>query len=576
MKNFRKLLSYIGRYRKDLILACILIVIETGFELIIPTMMADLIDYGAASGDKAYMLAKGGQMAICALLALITGLSYARFAARAAYGWGAEIREKEYARLQQYAFSNIDKYATSSLVTRLTSDITVMQNTINNGLRPLVRAPVMLTLGILFSFSMNSELAVVFLIIAPVLGIILYCIVRKVAPMYSVLQSTVDGLNSVVEENLRAIRTVKAFVRDEYEGLKFEDKNSNLRDTAIATNRTAMLNLPFFQAAMYICVLCLMFFGGSMVLEGTLQIGELTGFLSYVMQVLNSMMMLSNVFLLLTRSLASAERICNVLDEQPAMEEKKDAAADIPSASIEFRDVSFRYSANAKEETLKNINLLIPAGSTIGILGGTGSGKSSLVQLIDRLYDVDEGKVLIGGIDVKDYSLKSLRDAVGMVLQKNLLFSGTIRDNLLWGNKDANDSKLWEACDIAGASEFLRRFPKGLDTDLGQGGVNVSGGQKQRLCIARALLKNPKILIFDDSTSAVDSATEKSIREALSGLKGVTKIFIALRISTVMDADCIFILDNGHLAASGTHDELLESSGIYREIYQSQMKGGSL
>ena len=576
MKNFRKLLSYIGRYRKDLILACILIVIETGFELIIPTMMADLIDYGAASGDKAYMLAKGGQMAICALLALITGLSYARFAARAAYGWGAEIREKEYARLQQYAFSNIDKYATSSLVTRLTSDITVMQNTINNGLRPLVRAPVMLTLGILFSFSMNSELAVVFLIIAPVLGIILYCIVRKVAPMYSVLQSTVDGLNSVVEENLRAIRTVKAFVRDEYEGLKFEDKNSNLRDTAIATNRTAMLNLPFFQAAMYICVLCLMFFGGSMVLEGTLQIGELTGFLSYVMQVLNSMMMLSNVFLLLTRSLASAERICNVLDEQPAMEEKKDAAADIPSASIEFRDVSFRYSANAKEETLKNINLLIPAGSTIGILGGTGSGKSSLVQLIDRLYDVDEGKVLIGGIDVKDYSLKSLRDAVGMVLQKNLLFSGTIRDNLLWGNKDANDSKLWEACDIAGASEFLRRFPKGLDTDLGQGGVNVSGGQKQRLCIARALLKNPKILIFDDSTSAVDSATEKSIREALSGLKGVTKIFIAQRISTVMDADCIFILDNGHLAASGTHDELLESSGIYREIYQSQMKGGSL
>ena len=385
MKNFRKLLSYIGRYRKDLILACILIVIETGFELIIPTMMADLIDYGAASGDKAYMLAKGGQMAICALLALITGLSYARFAARAAYGWGAEIREKEYARLQQYAFSNIDKYATSSLVTRLTSDITVMQNTINNGLRPLVRAPVMLTLGILFSFSMNSELALVFLIIAPVLGIILYCIVRKVAPMYSVLQTTVDGLNSVVEENLRAIRTVKAFVRDEYEGGKFEDKNSKLRDTAIATNRTAMLNLPFFQAAMYICVLCLMFFGGSMVLEGTLQIGELTGFLSYVMQVLNSMMMLSNVFLLLTRSLASAERICNVLDEQPAMEEKKDAATDIPSASIEFRDVSFRYSANAKEETLKNINLLIPAGSTIGILGGTGSGKSSLVQLIDRL-----------------------------------------------------------------------------------------------------------------------------------------------------------------------------------------------
>ena len=576
MKNFRMLLMYLGKYRKDILLACILIVIETSFELIIPTMMADLIDKGAAEGDKAYMLMKGGQMAICALLALLTGLSYARFAARAAYGWGAGIRESEYTMLQKYAFSNIDKYETSSLVTRMTSDITVMQNTINNGLRPLVRAPVMLTLGILFSFSMNDELALVFLIIAPVLGIILYCIVRRAAPMYSVLQRTVDGLNGVVEENLRAIRTVKAFVRDEYEEEKFDERNSRLRDTATATNRTAMLNLPFFQAAMYICVLCLMFFGGSMVLQGTLMIGELTGFLSYVMQVLNSMMMLSNVFLLLTRSFASAERICEVLDEVPAMEEKEDAVQGVPSSSVEFRNVSFRYSANAKEETLKDISLSIPAGSTVGILGGTGSGKSSLVQLIDRLYDVDKGEVLVGGIDVRDYSLHALRDAVGMVLQKNLLFSGTIRENLLWGNKDADDSEIWAACDTAGASEFLRRFPDGLDTDLGQGGVNVSGGQKQRLCIARALLKNPRILIFDDSTSAVDSATEKGIREALSKLHGVTKIFIAQRISTVMDADCIFILDNGRLAASGTHRELLETSTLYREIYDSQMKGGSL
>ena len=434
----------------------------------------------------------------------------------------------------------------------------------------------MLVLGIIFSFSMNAELAVVFLVIAPVLGIVLYSIVRRVAPKYSILQSTIDGLNGVVEENLRAIRTVKAFVRDGYEEEKFEERNSRLKGTATATNRLAMLNLPFFQSAMYICVLCLMFFGGSMVLRGTLQIGELTGFLSYVMQVLNSMMMLSNVFLLLTRSLASAERICMVLDEEPAMKEKADAMQTVPSSSVEFRNVSFKYSAEAKEETLKNISMEIPAGSTIGILGGTGSGKTSLVQLIDRLYDVDEGEVLVGGIDVRDYSLYSLREAVGMVLQKNLLFSGTIRENLLWGNKDASDEEIWDACDIAGAAEFLKRFPNGLDTDLGQGGVNVSGGQKQRLCIARALLKRPKILIFDDSTSAVDSATEKKIRDGLASLTGVTKIFIAQRISTVMDADCIFILDDGRLAASGTHRELMESSSLYREIYDSQMKGGSL
>lgn len=313
-----------------------------------------------------------------------------------------------------------------------------------------------------------------------------------------------------------------------------------------------------------------------MVIEGTLQIGKLTGFLSYVMQVLNSMMMLSNVFLLITRSLASAERICTVLDEVPGMAEKNDAIRKIPSSSVEFRNVSFRYSQDAEEETLRDISLKIEAGSTIGILGGTGSGKTSLVQLIDRLYDADSGQVLVGGIDVRDYSLFTLRDAVGMVLQKNLLFSGTVRDNLLWGNGNASDEEIWQACRIAGASEFLKRFPKGLDTDLGQGGVNVSGGQKQRLCIARMLLKKPLIMIFDDSTSAVDSSTEKTIRENLGKLEGVTKIFIAQRISTVMDADCIFILENGQLAASGTHEELLKSSLLYQEIYSSQMKGGTL
>ena len=576
MGDFRRLLGLLGPYRKDVIIACILILVETCFELVIPTMMADLIDIGVANHDIPYMLAKGGQMALCALLALATGLAYARFAARSAYGWGARIRKAQYEKLQTWAFSNMDNFETSSLVTRLTSDITVMQNAINNGLRPLVRAPVMFILGVFFSFSMNSELALVFIILTPVLGIVLFSIVRAVAPLYTRLQQTVDSLNGVVEENLRAIRTVKAFVRGEYEEEKFSAVNGSLYSTATKTNSRACLNLPFFQATMYLCVILLMYIGGSMVLSGQLLVGQLTGFLSYVMQVLNSMMMLSNVFLLLTRSLASAGRIERVLEEKSALAEKPGALDKVPSSGVELRSVCFKYVEDAPEYTLKDISLTIEEGQTIGILGGTGSGKTTLVQLMDRLYDTTSGQVLVGGHDVRDYSLHALREAVGMVLQKNLLFSGTVRDNLKWGKEDADDEELWQACDMAGAGEFLRRFPKGLDTDLGQGGVNVSGGQKQRLCIARALLKHPKVLIFDDSTSAVDTATEAMIRKELARLSGVTKIFIAQRISTVMEADRIFILDNGRLAGQGTHEELMAGSVLYREIYDSQIKGGTL
>ena len=576
MNKLKRLFSYMGPYKKDFYFAILLVAIETCFELIIPTLMADLIDLGVAKGDTKYMFIKGAQMALCALLALITGLTYARFAARAAYGWGALIRKAEYERVQQYSFSNIDKFETSSLVTRMTSDVTVMQNAINGGLRPITRAPIMFILGIIFSFTMNPYLAVIFMVMAPLLGIILFLIVRKVAPMYTVLQKTVDSLNGVVEENIRAIRTVKAFIREEYEEEKFESVNSSLKETGIKTNSTAVMNLPFFQAGMYTCITLIMLIGGKMIISGHMEIGTLTGFLSYVMQVMNSMMMLSNVFLLLTRSLASATRISEVLDERPSLVEKENPIEKVENSTIEFNHVSFKYSASAKEETIKDISLKIAEGETIGILGGTGSGKTTLVQLIERLYDADEGEVLLGGINVKEYSLKTLRDAIGIVLQKNLLFSGSIRENLLWGDKRASDEEIWQSCEKAGAAEFLRRFPNGLDTDLGQGGVNVSGGQKQRLCIARTLLKHPRILIFDDSTSAVDTATEKEIRSHLASLKGITKIYIAQRISTVMSADRIVILDDGRIVDSGSHQELIGRCRIYQEIYESQLKGGNL
>ncbi len=576
MQAFKSLFKYFGSYKKDLIIACILLVVECFFELIIPSLIADLIDLGVAKNDVPFMLQKGAEMALCAVLALFTGLLYARFAARAAFGWGANIRKAEYEKLQEFSFSNIDKFETSSLVTRMTSDVSVIQNAVNGGLRPLMRSPLMFSLGIIFSFSLNTELAIIFIILAPLLGVILFSIVRKVAPMYSSLQKTVDELNSRVEENVRAIRTVKAFIREEYEEEKFDGVNESLKEKGTYTNKTASLNQPIFQSIMYLCIVLLMLIGGFMILNGEMQVGVLTGFLSYVMQVLNSMMMLSNVFLLLTRSLASCKRINDVLKEESNLKEVENPVTEVKNADIEFKNVSFKYSENAKEYTLSNINLTIKEGETIGILGSTGSGKTTLVQLIERLYDVSDGEVLFGGINVKSYSLKTLRDQIAIVLQKNLLFSGTIRENLRWGKKDASDDEIWMALEKAGAKDFVQSFPKQLDTELGQGGVNVSGGQKQRLCIARALLKNPKVLIFDDSTSAVDTDTEKRIRTELKKLNGITKIYIAQRISTVISADKIIVIDDGKIISEGSHEDLIESSEIYKEIYTSQLKGGAL
>lgn len=575
MKNMKRLFGYMGPYKKDMILGALFVMIETGFELFIPIMISNLIDIGVANHDVNYIYVKGVQMALLALGALVTGLLYAHFSAKASYGWGAEIRKAEYARVQQYAFSNLDHFVTSSLITRMTTDVNVLQNMIISGFRPITRGPSLLIMGIGLSFYMNPKLAFVFVVCTPILAIILFLIVRKVAPMYTRLQSIMDRLNQVVQENLTAIRAVKAFVRDEYEEDKFEEVNRDMAKSSETTFHYAVLNLPAFQGIMYTTIVMILWFGGNMILKSELAVGNLTGFLSYVMQVINSLMMLANVFLLLTRSLASAHRIAEILDENIVLTSPENGEKKVKDGSIDFENVSFKYREDAREYALENVNLHIPAGQTIGVIGTTGSAKTTLVQLIPRLYDATTGVVRVGGVNVHDYDLSVLRDSVNITLQKNVLFSGTVRENLKWGNPFADDETIWKTCRAACADEFLSRMPDGLDTMLEQGGNNLSGGQKQRLCIARALLGNAKILIFDDSTSAVDTATEKKIRKALADYKDVTKIIIAQRITSVMNTDQIVILDDGKVHRVGTHKELLANDPIYQEIYASQMKGGN-
>ena len=574
MNDLRLILRYGKPYRRDLWAAAGLIFIECIFEMVIPVLMSTLVDEGVPSHNMAIILRQGGLMALCAVLALITGLLYARYAARFANGFAAELRLAEYAAVQKFDFANLDHFSSASLVTRMTTDATVLLNAINAGLRPFVRSPVMLAMGLGMAFLLSPKLTIVFLITTPILTILLTLIVRKVGPLYGRQQSAVDHLNSRIQESLTAIRAIKAFVRGDYENEQFNAVNTELSDASTETFRYAVLNLPAFQTIMYTAIVCIMWFGGGFILQGDMSVGQLTAFLSYVLQVLNSVMMFSGAFLQMTRSLASARRIREVLTEQPDLSNAAEPVDTVPNGQIDYEGVSFKYNAAAQKSALSGITLHIPAGATVGIIGGTGSAKTTLVQLIPRLYDATEGTVKVGGRDVRDYDLTALRDAVGIVLQKNLLFSGTIRDNLKWGNPDAAEEQLWAACRAAHADEFLDRMPDGLDTDLGQGGVNVSGGQKQRLCIARTLLKHPKVLIFDDSTSAVDTATESGIRRALAELTDVTKLIIAQRISSVQSADLIVILEDGRLHAVGTHAELLEKDTIYQEIYYSQMKGG--
>lgn len=572
----KRLWPYAKKYQRYFLLACACIIGETVFELVIPVLMANIIDVGVANKDTNYIVIQGILMIVCACIAYVLGVLYARFAATAGQGFGAELRKDEFEKVQNFSFANTDHFSTSSLITRLTSDVIIIQNAICNGIRPLVRAPFMLLLALFFTFTINAKLALIFLVSTPILGIGLFVIVRKVGPLFKFMQSSMDNINTIVQENLNAIRVVKSYVREGYESEKFEGMNENLRENSEKAFRTSVWNMPLFQYVMYLTIVSILFFGGQMILAGTMKVGELTGFLSYVMQILNALMMISNVFLMLTRSIASCERIIEVLDEVPDIHDPQNTSEIVENGTIDFHHVYFKYKSTAKEYVLTDINLHIPSGSTIGILGGTGAAKTSLVQLIPRLYDVSEGEVLVDGHNVKDYSVEHLRDSVGMVLQKNTLFSGTIRENLLWGNKEATDEDIQWACHIACVDEFINQFPDGYETDMGQGGVNVSGGQKQRLCIARALLKRPKVLILDDSTSAVDTATEASIREGLASLKDTTKIIIAQRVSSVQHADQIVILEDGHIHAVGTHDELLAHDHIYQDIYYSQLEGAGL
>lgn len=568
---------YMEKYKMYAVLSCLCVAFETLFELIIPMIMADIIDVGVANGDQAYILERGLQMVFCAGISLVLGIGYARFAALCGQGLGAELRKAEYRKIQEFSFSNTDKFSTSSLVTRLTSDVTLIQNAVSNGIRPLIRAPLMMVTGMILSFLLNAKLALVFFVAAPTLGICLWLVIRKVRPLYTRMQSAIDLVNRMIQENLTAIRVVKAYVREDYEKVKFAQVNQELKSISEKSFRTAVLNMPAMQLVMYTTIICILWFGGKLIFAGEMQVGELTGFLSYVLQILNSLMMISNVFLMLTRAMASGKRILDVLDEEIDLKEDPEATGEIKAGEIEFRNVSFKYKKEGKKYVLSNVSFHIEPGQKVGIIGGTGSAKSTLVQLIPRLYDVTEGEILIDQIPVKQYPLKHLREAVAMVLQKNTLFTGTIADNLRWGKEDASEEELMKACRMACADEFLLQMKDGLSSQVEQGGVNLSGGQKQRLCIARALLKRPRILILDDSTSAVDTATEAKIREALqNNLADTTKIIIAQRITSVMHADQILIMEDGKLNDCGTHEELLQRNEIYQEIYYSQQEGCGL
>ena len=570
----KKLWSCVGDYKIYAFLSPITIIGEVLLEISIPFVMAKIIDVGVANGDVAYITKMGILMILMALISLSFGALAGKFAAIASTGFAKGIRKRLFNKIQDFSFANVDKFNTASLVTRLTTDVTNLQNSFMMIIRTLVRAPIMLICALFMSIYINAKLSLIFVIAIPVLGISLYLIATKAFPRFQDMLTKYDKMNGSIQENLVAIRVVKAFVRGDYEDNKFKESAAKVRDAQIKAEKLIILNMPIMQFCMYACMIAISWFGGNLIIKGNMQTGELMSFISYLTQILMSLMMISMIFVTLVLSRASLFRIIEVFDEEIDIKDSENAITEVKDGSIIFDNVTFKYNKTSQNSALENINLSIKSGETIGIIGGTGSSKSSLVQLIPRLYDVTEGAVLVGGKDVRDYNIKSLRNSVAMVLQKNVLFSGTIKDNLKWGNKDASDEEIVAACKAANAHDFIMSFPEKYNTDLGQGGVNVSGGQKQRLCIARALLKNPKIIILDDSTSAVDTTTDANIRKALKeNLNGTTTIIIAQRISSVCEADKIIIMDNGSINAIGTHEDLLNTNDIYKEIYESQQKG---
>ena len=574
----KKLWPYAKQYRTWILAGIACSASEAVFELLIPLVMSDIVDVGIASGDQSYILKKGVLMVLMAIVSLSFGLGSAAFSAIAGQGFGANLRAAEYDHIQEFAFSNIEKFSTASLVTRLTNDVNSMQMTLMMGMRLLVRAPVMLVSALILSIRISLQLSNVFLVALPLLAAAVALILSKASPLFRTLQERTDALNLVVQENLTGIRVVKSFVREDHEREKFAKRNQGLKETSQRAFGMVVINMPIMMLIVYGTIIAVMWFGGKMVYAGTLETGKLMTYFTYITQIMMSLMMVSMIFMMMTRSVACAKRIVEVLDEDPAITDASaDPEAQVADGSIDFDHVSFKYSAESPEWILRDVDLHIASGQTVGILGGTGSAKTTLVSLIPRLYEADEGTVSVGGRPVKDYCLEHLREEVSVVLQKNTLFSGTIRENLLWGDPDATEEQLWAACRAACADEFLERMPDGLDTDLGQGGVNVSGGQKQRLCIARAILKQPKVLILDDSTSAVDTATDAKIRAAFANeLKDTTKLIIAQRVASVCDADLILVMDGGRVVAQGDHRQLMDSCDIYREVYESQQEGVSI
>ena len=574
----KKLAPYTRGYGVYILLGVLCSVGEAVLELELPQAMSDIVDVGIANGDRSYILLTGLKMFLMSMAALGCGVGAAALAATAAMGFGANVRQAEYEQVQRFSFANIEHFSTASLITRLTNDVASVQMTLFMGMRMCVRAPVMLVTALIKAMEISLDLSQVFLVAVPLLIVAVVIVIRYVGPFFTALQSATDDLNLVVQENLNAVRVVKSFVREEQEEQKFRTRSDKLRDTAERAFGFVVMFMPIMIMIMGGTIVSLMWLGGHDVAAGTLLSGDLMAFFTYASEILMSLMMVSMVLMILTRAIACGRRIVEVLDEQPEITDAQaDSSLTVENGDIRFDHVFFKYHPTAESWNLTDIDLHIKSGMTVGILGGTGSAKTTLVSMIPRLYEVNEGVVSVGGHNVKDYTMAALRDGCAMVLQKNTLFSGTIRENLRWGREDATDAEIEEACRMACADEFIQRMPDGYDTYIEQGGANVSGGQKQRLCIARAILRRPKVLIMDDSTSAVDTATDAKIRAALKdALPGATKLIIAQRVISVMDADMILVLDDGHIVGQGTHAQLLDSCDIYREVYESQQEGVSI